>query len=110
MNCRETVKEPCCIKEVVVSKQENRFTPHIICTDDILCCEKSSPCQLEVKASKDMYPTKMITPDMVVVVVVAGGRKALGEIQNNYMAPHIRTHMDGISNFWNDYIYTFCVR
>ena len=45
---------PCCIKETLVRRQENRLTPAIIWMLDILYSVKRAPCQLEVNESKAM--------------------------------------------------------
>lgn len=97
MNANETPKPPCWRREVVVRRQEKKLTPHIICTDDILCCVKSSPCQLDVKASNDMYPTRMITPDMVVVLLVSERGKErpyLGKDTYSKVFPLLCIHAD----------------
>lgn len=62
------MKPPCSISDTVVRRQEKRLTPAIIWMEDILYWVKSSPCQLEVKLSKSMYPTNITSPEVVVTV------------------------------------------
>ena len=45
---------PCCSSDDDVSTTEKKLTPHIICTELILCTENSSFCQVDVKASNIM--------------------------------------------------------
>ena len=68
MNANESKKPPCSRRETPVSKHENMFTPVIIWMEETLWRLKSSPCQLDVKLSKPMYPARRITPDIVVTV------------------------------------------
>lgn len=57
---------PCDNRETAVKRHENKFTPHIICTELMLYVEKSLLCQFEVKLSIVMYIAIRTIPDTVV--------------------------------------------
>ena len=54
MKAREVRMASCCNCEVAVRMTEKKLTPHIICTELILCTENSSFCHVDVKASNVM--------------------------------------------------------
>lgn len=65
----EFPKLSCCNNETVVNKTEKKFTPHIICSDEVEYFVNNSLCQFDVKLSNAMYPIIKMTPEKVVTVL-----------------------------------------